>query len=212
MLLRAAAVALLGVAAWVYVTAWGDLRADLGSARARQQLDNWLSGDTRSLQRPALEEVQADLQRALQIQPQNPNLHENLGDLLVLGAQQPWADATLRTQQLKQAVTHYRETLAIRPRDGRTWAALSVALALQGAHGPELHHAWKQTRLLGPREGYLLRYQAFAVLTGWDQASPEMQQWATDLYEKGTAAQREAINRFAAPYGLQFASDQPPRR
>jgi tetratricopeptide (TPR) repeat protein len=203
--------ALFAVAMWVFVTAWSDFRADGRSAAARQATAAWVGGERRGPDRAAHAQALASLQAALQIQPQDPSLHESLGDLQMVAAQQPWPTAEERAQQLAAATGHYRRTLDIRPRDARTWAALAMAQLLQGQRGPSVNEAWEQARKNGPHEGYVMRQLFFVVIAGWDEASPAMRQWATDLYENGSKAQREAINRFAREHGLEFSSDQAPR-
>jgi hypothetical protein len=193
------------------VTAWSDLRADLPSQGARSAIAAWTADERRAAPQPAWQDAEQDLLAALQVQPGNPTLNEALGDLYLLGGQQPWAAAPERQRYLQQSAEAYRQVLAVRPRDARNWGALTMALAQQGLRGPVVNAAWENAHRFGPNEGYLLLQQLRVALATWDDASPVMQKWATDLHENGTQQQRDDLNRLARQFGLEFSSESAPR-
>ena len=202
---------LLAVAVWVLTTAWSDLRADLPSQGARALITAWTADERRAAPQAAWLDAERDLQTSLQVQPDNPVLNEALGDLYLLGSQQPWAEPPQRQRYLQQSATAYRQVLAMRPRDARNWGALTMALAQQGQRGNAVNEAWESAHRFGPNEGYLLLQLLRVALATWDDASPAMQKWTTDLYENGNKQQREDLNRLARQFGLEFSSQSPPR-
>jgi tetratricopeptide (TPR) repeat protein len=203
--------ALLGTAGWVFQAAWQDFRADLGSAAARRDVAFWLNGGPGQPDQARWQEAADSLLRAVGRQDANPTLHDSLGDAYMVAASQPWATPELKQGYLPQAIAHYQKALQLRPRDARSWAALAMAYALHAQTGPALHTAWANARAYGPHEGYVMRHLLLVVLMVWDDASEPMRQWVTDLFERGSQAQRDAVNHYARRYGLAFSSDQPPK-
>lgn len=207
-----ALVAALPVAAWVFYEAQRHVRADLPSAGARKAVGEWVSGERRLPSRRALQGARGDIERAVQVQPDNPDLQEALGDAYLVAGQIDWADREARRPHFERAVAQYRKAIALRPGDAQTWAALAGAYAALGAVGPPLNEAWERALALGPNEAYVQPLLMQTALAVWPHATPQMQEWATQFFENGEESRRRAINKMAAPYGLKFDSDKPPAK
>ena len=205
------AAAVLLTAGWVFVTAQRDIRADLTAGPARFTSQRWAEGINRPASRGQWEAAVAELKAAVDIHPQDPALHETLGNAWMVGATQDWASESDKAQWLSNATERYTRATALRPHDGLIWAELAGAMARAGNLGPATLAAAENALKLGPNEGHVHQAVMLLALEHWDVMSPALQKWATDLYEGGTQAQREAINRLGEPFGMGFESDSKPR-
>lgn len=196
---------------WVAVTAQRELRADLTAAPARFSAQRWAEGVSQPASRAQWEAVVAELEEALEIQPKDPALHEVTGNALTVGTLQSWITPNERPALLARAEKHFRQSLALRPADGMTWALLASTLARAGNFGPDLQASSNKALALGPNEAHVQQVLMMTTLQHWDKVPHSLQQWASDLFEQGTQDERDAINRLAALYDMELASDQPPR-
>lgn len=204
----------LAVAAAAVALAGRELLAELPSAAARYEVQQWAEGRGLPERRDAWEATRADLLWAQSVRAGSPVLQETLGNIYVVGALRPWATPAEQAQWLADAQRHYRHSLRLRPTDGMTWALLATALAQSGEYGQPFGEAATRAAQYGPHESHvraalvrLLR----AVMDGWDDMPKPAQDWAANLYEHGTRLQRQHINRLAEPYGLVFESTTSPR-
>jgi tetratricopeptide (TPR) repeat protein len=201
--------ALLPVGAWVLWQAQRTVRADFGSLQARLQVVAWAGGTAASASPEALAQAQADIEQALRLTPDDPALHERLGDVHFVRALRTWADQPARAQQLAQAGGQYRQALQLRPSEPQTWAMLATVLQGQDAKAEDVHQAWARAVQLGPFEGHVMPILLQVVLANWRGASPAMQAWAKQQFDQGTEGTRQAINALAGRYGLKFSPDAP---
>lgn len=209
----AAAWCLLGVslplAGWVFFEAQRMFRADWASAVARQQAQLWVSGKAPT---PSQEEVRlalAAVQSSLAITPDDPVLHERLGDIQFAAGKRVGLDEHLRRQQFKAAADHYETATALRPREPGAWAMLALSRQLAGDQRSRVQAAWLRAQSLGPFEGHVQPLLMDVVLGDWSGATPAMQEWAKVLFDTGNDGVRNAINAMARPFGLVFAPDLP---
>jgi tetratricopeptide (TPR) repeat protein len=188
------------------------IRAHLQAAEARYLAERWVNNPQRPPSEARVQAALAAAQRALTITPDDPLLHEQVGDLHLLLAQLPDV-AVLKSDivklNLQNAIAAYRAAIALRPRDGQTWAALATALHLQGADKPEVYKAWRQALALGPNEGHVMPMLLELVLRDWAVAPKDLQDWATSLFERSSEEQRARFNRQAERYGLHFEATPP---
>lgn len=203
---------LLATAGWVFWAATQELRADWTSAPAHMMVGRWAEGVSQPASRAQWEAMRTDLLEAAAIQPQDPVLHEALCNLHLVGAQQPWGQGDERMKLLAEAQRHIRTALALRPSDGLLWGLLASTLGRSGNTGADFENAAQKALALGPNEGHVQQLMMLVATEHWDRAPASLQHWAENLYDKGTQAQRDAINRIADIYGLKFESDQPPRQ
>jgi len=200
----------LPVAGAVFYEAQRLFRADWASAATRHNVVQWVSGKGAPQSQAEWDAALADLQTSLRITPDDPNLHERLGDLHAVAGQRDWADDTLRRAHFARAATAYEQATVLRPSEPGTWAMLAIARQAMGAGGAPVHSAWARARALGPFEGHVQPMLMQVVLADWDGATPEMQAWAKALFDAGNANMRKDINTMANRYGLRFAPDPAP--
>jgi hypothetical protein len=203
--------ALAAMGAWMVSVAVSEGMADGIAMPARVATQDWAAGTAQPPARQPWEATLATLQRALQWQPRQPENLEATANLLMVGAQQPWASPAEAQAWRAQAQQHYRTALQLRPKDALLHALLASSLAAAGQLGPDFVATAERAIALGPNEGYVHQVMLPLVLSRWDAASPTLQGWAKDLFERGTEPQRAEVNRVALTFGLQFQSDTPPQ-
>ena len=185
------------------------VRADMAAMATRKQVTQWASGAVEPPAPPAWQAAQEALQTALAITPDNPGLQEQMGDLHAVAGRRDWPDPAARTQHFTQAAGYYQRALSLRPGDPQTWASLAAAYQGTGQWGAPLHDAWARALQLGPNEGHVQPMLLETALATWNQATPQMQQWAMRLFEASPEAQRRAINASAGQHGLHFDTQLP---
>jgi O-antigen ligase len=198
-----------GVAAWMLVEGQRMLRADLASAGARQQVVLWVAGIGPAPSTAQWEGARADIQRSIDLQPRSPEWQERMGDVFSVAGQINWQNGELRVKHFKAAAGYYEAATALRPSEPGTWAMLSAARQAAGEPLAKVHAAWTQANTLGPYEGHVQPILMQVALGDWDNASPAMQKWASDLFERSDANTRNAINAMAGRYGLLFTPSAP---
>jgi tetratricopeptide (TPR) repeat protein len=200
-------VAALPVAGWVFWEAHRTFHADVASAAARARVSTWASGVESPRTAQEWDDAHAALQTALGLTPDDPDLHERLGDLHGVAGRRDWALKDLRRQHFGRAAEAYRQALALRPGEPATWAMLASTYQVLGTDRARVQEAWAKARALGPLEAHLQPILLQIVLADWAGAAPEMQDWAKRLFDQGDAATRAYINTAAQPYGLIFNPD-----
>lgn len=197
----------LAVGGWACWQGQRLLRADLLSQGARWSVTQWASTGKAPASQADFDRAEAALTAALAITPDDPSLHELLGDLAGVAGRRDWADEAARPRHYAAAVAHYQRALALRPRDPQTWASLATAYQGLGDTGPLLHQAWAQALKLGPNEGAVQPMLLETALATWATATPAMQDWVTAFFLQSAEPQRKAINELARRYGLRFDAD-----
>ena len=195
----------LAVASWVFVDAGRLLMADLGSMRARWLVGQWAAGTTKPPTPAEWTQARRALEGALAWTPDDPALHDRLGDLHAVAGARDWDDEASSTESYRRALDHYRAALALRPLDPQTWASLAGALAGAGEREtPAFGEAWAQALRLGPHEGHVQPMLMSLALSNWDVATPAMRDWVVRFHAEAAEPQRAALHKVAARYGLRF--------
>jgi predicted TPR repeat methyltransferase len=195
---------LLPVAGWVLNESQRLFRADWASAAQRHQVLEWVSGAKAPASAAEWEAAHAALLASVAITPEDPDMHERLGDAHTVAGQRDWAQPALRQQHFANAQRAYEAAAALRPAEPQTWAMIAAARQAAGEPAAQVHEAWARALKLGPFEGHLQAILMQVVLADWEGASPGMRNWATTLFDDSNAAVRGDINRLAARYGLRF--------
>ena len=197
----------LPVALWMGFEAQRSFRADWLSIQARQQVVDWLAETSPVFSEEAWQEASRALQSSLALTPDDPTLHERLGDLYSVAGRRDWDNAQLRQTHFNAAAEKYEAALALRAGEPGAWAALASARQSSGSSPASVHMAWSKAQALGPFEGHVQPVLLQVVLADWDGASPAMQNWARALFDHSDTATRTQINALAKYYGLIFMAD-----
>ena len=200
----------LPTAAWVLYESQRVFRADWASAAERQQVLTWVSGAALPKSQQEWDTAQAALQASLDLAPDDPDMQERMGDLHAVAGQRDWADPALRAQHYARAASYYDAAIALRPSSPQTWAMLAAARQAMGTPPAAVQAAWARAQRLGPFEGHVQPILMQVVLADWEGASPAMQAWAKDLFDRGSAPTQRDINALALRYGLRFDPDTAP--
>lgn len=201
---------LLPTAAWVLYESQRVFRADWASAAVRQQVLAWVGGTGLPKSQQEWDAAKTALQASLDLAPDDPDMQERMGDLHFVAGQRDWADQTLRGRHYANAASYYDVAIALRPSSPQTWAMLAAARQAMGAPPQAVQSAWARAQRLGPFEGHVQPILMQVVLADWEGASPAMQTWAKELFDRGSASTQRDINTLARGYGLQFAPDAAP--
>lgn len=202
------AVALLLCGFWVLWHATQTGIADWHSWKANARSLAWAAGRATPHSMEAIEETEEEIEYALTLTPENPEVLVRLGDLRFITATQVWNDATARAKSLTEAIQFYRRAVSVRPGDAQTWAMIAACLQGAAATPAEIQEAWGQARKLGPNEDHVNGVLLRVVLADWAGATEDMQTWAKVLFDDGDEAMRRRINGLAARYGLRFNANE----
>lgn len=160
--LALAAIPLLILAIWM-AARWGvaDLyyQPAVGKFKTLRDTKTALSGEDRQA-------AEANLKRALELDPNNPFIHEYLASAITLGA-------AGNAAALQQATGHYRRSIALRPVWPYAWLGLAATKYNAGQIDAEYYMALRQAARLGPAEQLVQRYIIDLGLGRWPDFSGE---------------------------------------
>ena len=122
-----AAVVLWGLVAAVQVVVPA-ARADLAIIQTRWHIEQWATGKAPQPGIVAWGKARNAVADALQLTPNDPNLHENLADLYASRAQASAFVPELARDFLLQALASYQRAAQLRPMSGPTWANVAQSL------------------------------------------------------------------------------------
>jgi hypothetical protein len=201
----------LAAVGWGVSTAWTELRAEFPYLAAQDKARRWTEGSAPLPTETAWKQVLGELHQSEEIRPESPVLQELLGSMYLLASQQEWQPDAQRLAWADQALVHYRHALKLRPTDGMTWALLGMALGDARSPAPAVAEAALNALKFAPNDNHVQLVLLHLAVRHWEVVPAELQNWATALFENGTAAQRNQINSLAKAYGLEFSSETAPR-
>ena len=187
----------LGVTAWVFWESQRLIRADFASTAARQQVVKWVAGAESPPSVLAWESARDAIERAVEITPDDPAMHDVRGDVYAVAGSLRWFNALQRQAYYRQAIDSYRKSLQLRPTDPQTWASLAAAYYGARVFGAPLQEAWVRALALGPHEGHVQPMLMDLALATWPDASPDMQKWVEDTFESAPESTRIEINKMS---------------
>lgn len=182
-------------------------RADVISAAARHRTEAWTFGQANLPEANQWEQTRQALRRAVRITPDNPELHERLGDLYAVAGRRDWSDVSLRQQHFLAAEQHYRQAIALRPLEPGPWAMLATSLQARGAPPDEVFSAWRTAQRSGPYEAHIQPLLMELALSTWPNAPADIREWATSLFGRSGTEARAQINEMAKRHRLRFEED-----
>lgn len=169
--------------------------ADVITLKARWQIGQWRDGEGLPPEVTKWREARDDLQQALALTPDNPQLYDDLGFLYALRAYRALAVPDLAQPLLRQALDYYRQASLLRPMSPHTWANIALARHYLNDASPELWRAFDLAMAYGGNEP--------AVQTSLAEIG--LARWQT-LAEERKAALRAAYARSLPPLQKQLAA------
>ena len=158
-------------AAWV---AGHRMMADISNQQARYYVDRWRA---RKIQlTPArLDELQVELTRATMLDPDNPNLHEDLARLLAWRSEGgSLIDPTTRAARTK-ARAHFTQAAILRPTSERAWSSVALMRFLLGEVDNQFGAALELALLRGPWNSEIQMTTIRIGFASWQILTPELQ-------------------------------------
>ncbi len=137
-----------------------------------------------------------ELLGALQVTPDNPQLHEDLGYLhasRAIGMGWPKMDSPeelVRQDLLLNAIKHYRAAIALRPTFPHPWAYIAFAKHLQGNQDAEFWLAFDKALLLGSFAEGVQPVLAKLAFAQWLALTPERRQRVTTMITSASGQTR----------------------
>ena len=113
--------------------------------------------------------AEANLNKALKLDPHNPSIHEYLAAVMAM----PAGAAAESEAALQQAMRHYRRSIALRPAWPYAWLGLAAAKYSAGQLDGEYYAALRQAARLGPSEQVVQRYIIELGLGAWANVPEE---------------------------------------
>lgn len=173
-----AAVALM-VVPGAMQTAWQDLTL----SKPRAMLERATTDQQKPLLLKEAIEIEQQLTEAMaQRQPPHHQVLDNLATLYTLRTMRAAAVPEVQRFMAQQAESYYRQSLAIRPVNGRAWANIALLRILTGDQGPAyqqaLHTALQQT----PNDYSVGRTLLLATLPFEDKLPVATMQFARKVY------------------------------
>jgi tetratricopeptide (TPR) repeat protein len=174
------AVLLLACAAALHViipAAWGDAMF----MRTRWLIGQWTSGEAPQPGIAAWGKAQKQVEYALQVTPDDPNLHESLAWLYASRSQaMENYIPELATEFMQKALVSYQQAATLRPMSAPTWANVALAHHKLATSGTEdltpMWTAFDKALAYGAREPVVQKALAEVGFARFDAMTPERRQ------------------------------------
>lgn len=150
--LAIAAATSVAVAAGLTAYSWRLIPADWGTTVRRGNMLDWVQGRVQWTDEEWQERLD-DVQRSINLVPEDPNLYDQLATMYAMRAQKVWTggkDGSPEVADYFRVVEALNKSLALRPTHAPTWAELAVAQAALGHPPEEVFETWRRARDLGP--------------------------------------------------------------
>jgi hypothetical protein len=95
------------VAAWVFWESQRLMRSDFPLGAVRPQVIGWVAGQEIPASVGEWESARDAIERAVEIRPDDPGLHELRGDVYLVGGKRRWFNAEQRQGHFHQAIASY---------------------------------------------------------------------------------------------------------
>lgn len=180
---------------WLIYMATSYGLADVFAEQASDEMQQWA---TQKITVETWTSTQAMLQKALQFEPQNPNLLEMMGQIYYWKAQKisPTLPLSLqlRSQMIayQRALTYFLQAVKKRPTSALTWANVLMMKNFLKQYDTEFLMALKQTTIQGSSNPFVHRIVAEIGLSSWQQLSRKEQSLVLMTIDRGFVG-KEAI-------------------
>lgn len=174
-------IAVLLLAWLLFVVYWVGKRglADVVAQPARYEINRWRTGQMLpgELRREA---ILAELQRALRLDPRNPNLLEDLGRFHAARVEWGAAQDPYVRETRMQSLASYSQAVAYRPTSGSAYAGVAVMKLALGEIDREFASAVEQAHRRGPSDPQLQLLVIELGLASWQALSNDNHQMFKD--------------------------------
>ena len=188
---------------WAAFETWRVTGAQMAAGSAKHQVESWNTGATAPDSAAHVQQVLDDLDHAARRTPDDPAIHEAMGDAYVAAGRLAAADSPDKAANWHKALAAYQAAVQLRPLDPQTFAAMAgVHDALQ--QQAPMWAAWREALKLGPHEGYVQPILLDILFANWAHAPADAQQWAKNFFEHAKTERRKAINAIAGRHGLEL--------
>lgn len=194
-----AAVLLLGFAA---LSLWHGGRiawSDADTLPARWTIAEWRNGRGPAPTPALWTQTRDELRSALQITPDNPQLHDDLGYLYATRAQaMGWPEIgsqeeSLRQSLLTEAIASYRAATGLRPTFPYSWTYLALAKHLQGRQDAEFWLAFDKALRYGSSEAGVQPTLAQLAFAQGNSLGPQRQRLISAMLVNSHGAARKQL-------------------
>lgn len=177
---------------------------DASTAGARRIVNGWRDGHGPRITPPLLAQTTQTLQNGTRTDPDNAQLHVDLGYIHMVQANglEPHVEAgtplaQYRLDLIDTALTHYRRVTEIRPRFPYGWGYLAIAKSKRAQPDDEMWGAFDKALALGRNEGGVQLAIAEVAFTHWPTISPQRKQNVLTMLERPNAEVRKDIQKIA---------------
>ena len=180
-------------------TYWG--LADVYYLPAMNQLKNWRLGKV-ELENKDWESLRISLSKALELDPDNPEIHEQLGLAIesrfsTMPSMDPEAEVFREL-----ALEHYRTSVLLRPTWPYGWSKLAAVKYRLGQIDDEFYQAFHNAERLGPWEPIIQRNLIEIGLLNWSIFSESERAFLLGMITHGLETQADALLNIVDNYGL----------
>lgn len=178
------------------------IRADFTVLEARAIVRSWADGKTQWTTKRWVK-AHDDTLAALQITPDNPTLHDQMGVINLVRARDAWASREMEVMFYGEAARWQRSSLNLRPGHGWTWAALAESLQALQPGSEEAWFAWRQARRFTPHEISVQDNLYRVGFSQWKAAPADVKGWMRATYQAAGPLRRQTIDKLAAQYKVE---------
>lgn len=184
---------------WVAYQGGRTIVSDFQAMEARALVRSWAEGKAKwTVSRWVF--ARDSTLRAIQTTPDNPALYDQMGVIYLIRARDAWRSAAAQRELYDEAARHFRQSLALRPRHGWTWASLAEALQVMEPGSQVAWDAWRNAQRYTPYELPVQSTLLRIGFLGWKTAPDDVKAWMRRTYEESRPAQREEADRLAASF------------
>jgi tetratricopeptide (TPR) repeat protein len=198
---RAIALIFIPLAIYViYIAAhWG--MADVYYRPAFNQLKSWRLGKV-ELENKDWEKLQLSLSRAVELDPNNPEIYESLALAFEGGFDHLAVNDEEAEPFRKQALEAYRQSTLLRPVWPYAWSKLAAVKYRLGQIDDEFYQAFHHAERLGPWEPIIQRQLIEIGLLNWLVLSMSERNFVLNIIAKGLEKQPREVLHIANNHGL----------
>ena len=156
--------------------------ADVFAEQAHYEMQQW---SAKKLTSETWTSTQTRLQNALQLDPQNPDLLEMMGEIYYWKAQKISLTLPAKIIAYQQALDYFLQATKKRPTSSLTWGNVLMMKNVLKQYDTQFLMALKQTTIQGPSNPFVHRVVTEIGLSSWQQLSKKGQSLVLMTIERG---------------------------